>query len=94
MKDYNLYLLEVKDSNVIGYKKINHLPTGEDLRLLNGFGGFLYKHDTKNKLITWIININHEPTDISIKLNSVLVEMFNNYKKTIKRDLKLNHLLK
>jgi hypothetical protein len=94
MKDYNLYLLEVNDSNVIGYKKINHLPTGEDLRLLNGFGGFLYKHDTKNKLITWIININHEPTDISIQINPDLVEMFSDYIKLIKRDLKLNHLLK
>jgi hypothetical protein len=94
MKDYNLYLLEVNDSNVIGYKKINYLTSGEDLRLLNSFGGCLYTHDTKNNSITWLINIDYKSTDISIQINPDLVEMFSDYIKLIKRDLKLNHLLK
>lgn len=100
MHNYNLYLIELEDSIITDYKKIKeleietYLPSGDDYRLLSGFGGYLYKHETKTKKIYWIVDLNYSVNDIAVKLNPDLIKMFADYIKYIKIDLKLNSLLK
>lgn len=96
----DLYLIEVKDSEIIDYKKIKeseieiYLPEAEDTRLLKSFGGWLCKHEKITKKIYWIVNLDYTENEIAIDLNPNLYKMIKGYITHIKRDLKLNSLLK
>lgn len=106
----DLYLVEINDDyfsyekavETLHLYKINNFLSDKELPLLNGndkqmlinSGGIVIYIKSKGNII-WLINLNHEQDKkIGVILGDDLLEIISSIRNKIKRDLKLNNILK